>query len=414
MTDPSVEAADVNAATLADLAERIKSEIRLVDSSMRESVRHAIAAGELLIQAKASVPHGEWMPWLKENAICDRTARYYMRAFRDYGQNGNAVADLPLRDLHRVHGYVPEEGEAVRFSARPKSQITDVTVCRPGDLWHMGPHRVICADACSAEAVARLLGKRKPRLMVTDPPYGVKNDLSWRCRAGLNADSRTVGHSNTSIPGDDRADWSEAYELVRSLEVAYVWHADRRRIEVELGLQRIGFELRQKISWVKPEPVISRSAYDLQDEPCLYCVRKGRTAGWTGTKGQSNVWEAASPKSVTGGSDEEKFDHPNQKPLDIICRPILNHTTHGGIVYDPFLGSGTTLAAAEQTGRVCLGIEKEEKYVDIAIQRWQSLTDQDATLDCDGRTFAEIAQKRLDKTENASSSTAVDRLAAAC
>ena len=95
-----------------------------------------------------------------------------------------------------------------------------------------------------------------------------------------------------------------------------------------------------------------------------------------------------------GGSDEEKFDHPTQKPVDLMRRPILNHTKRGEIVYDPFLGSGTTLAAAELAERICFGIELGPKYADVIVQRWQSLANQKATLDGDGRTFGEIAEER--------------------
>jgi DNA modification methylase len=95
-----------------------------------------------------------------------------------------------------------------------------------------------------------------------------------------------------------------------------------------------------------------------------------------------------------GGSDEEKHDHPTQKPVDLMRRPILNHLKRGELVYDPFLGSGTTLAAAELTDRVCFGLELDAKYVDVIVQRWQTLSGKKARLDGDGRTFEEIAGER--------------------
>ena len=96
-----------------------------------------------------------------------------------------------------------------------------------------------------------------------------------------------------------------------------------------------------------------------------------------------------------GGSGEDKYDHPTQKPVDLMRRPILNHLRRGELVYDPFLGSGTTLAAAQLTERVCYGLELDPKYVDVVVLRWQSLTGKKATLDGDGRTFEEIARERL-------------------
>ena len=95
-----------------------------------------------------------------------------------------------------------------------------------------------------------------------------------------------------------------------------------------------------------------------------------------------------------GGSDEDKFDHPTQKPIDLMRRPILNHTKHGELVYEPFLGSGTTLAAAEVTGRTCYGIELDPKYVDVVVQRWQQLSGKEAVLEGDGRTFGQIGEER--------------------
>jgi DNA modification methylase len=95
-----------------------------------------------------------------------------------------------------------------------------------------------------------------------------------------------------------------------------------------------------------------------------------------------------------GGSDEEKFDHPTHKPLELMRKPILNHTRRGELVYEPFLGSGTTLAAAESTQRVCYGIELDPKFADVVVQRWQGMTGKQAVLDGDGRTYAEIGAER--------------------
>jgi DNA modification methylase len=261
---------------------------------------------------------------------------------------------------------------------------------------------VLSGDATSAETVAPLLAERKPRLMVTDPPYGIELDSEWRDRAGLNGcgaaepsymKKRTAGHTETSISGDTRADWSDAFALVPSLEVAYVWHASKFTREVLDGLLRIGFLHHQQIICNKGRTVLTRTHYWFRHEPCWY-VRK-KNAPWFGKAGQnSTIWDSASPKFIMGGSDEEKFDHPTQKPVDLMRRPILNHLRRGELVYDPFLGSGTTLAAAELTERVCYGLELDPKYCDVVITRWQTLANKEAKLDGDGRTFSQIAQER--------------------
>jgi DNA modification methylase len=124
-------------------------------------------------------------------------------------------------------------------------------------------------------------------------------------------------------------------------------------------------------------------------------VRK-KNAPWYGRAGDnSTIWSSPSPKFITGGSDEQKYDHPTQKPVELMRRPILNHTKRGELVYEPFLGSGTTLAAAELTDRVCFGLELDPKYVDVVVLRWQMLSDNKARLEGDGRTFDEIACERL-------------------
>jgi DNA modification methylase len=307
-------------------------------------------------------------------------------------------------DTHEIDGLLALEDDEKANAVPP---LPETPVSRLGDLWLLGSHRALCGDATSAEVVARLLGDRKPRLMTTDPPYGIELDSEWRDRAGLNGHGpaepsymkkRTKGHNETKISGDTRADWSEAFALVPSLEVAYCWHASKFTREVLDGLLRIGFVHHQQIIWNKERTVLTRTHYWFAHEPCWY-VRK-KNAPWFGKPGQnSTIWSAPSPKFIMGSSDEEKFDNPCQKPIELMRRPILNHLRRGELVYDPFLGSGTTLAAAELNERVCFGIELDPKYVDVIVQRWQQLTGKDATLDGDGRTFETIAMER--KSENA-------------
>ncbi len=352
--------------------------------------------------------------------LCDEWTPAQVKAFRLMVNRSVTWADwdeellaLELQDIQgsdfdlSLTGFDPGEIDSLlaleddeRANATPP--LPESPVSRPGDLWLLGPHRVLCGDATSAESVARLLAERKPRLMVTDPPYGIELDSEWRDRAGLNGcgpaepsylKKRTPGHTETSISGDTRADWSDAFALVLHLEVAYVWHASKFTREVLDGLLRIGFLHHQQIIWNKGRTVLTRTHYWFQHEPCWY-VRK-KNAPWFGKAGEnSTIWDSPSPKFIMGGSDEDKYDHPMQKPVDLMRRPILNHLRRGELVYDPFLGSGTTLAAAELAERVCYGLELDPKYVDVIVQRWEQLTGKQATLDGDGRRFDEIAQER--------------------
>ncbi len=169
--------------------------------------------------------------------------------------------------------------------------LPESPVSHAGDLWILGPHRVLCGDCTNAEVVAKLLGDRKPRLMVTDPPYGIELDSEWRDPAGLNGhgaaepsymERRTKGHAETTISGDTRADWSEAFALVPSLEAADVWHASKFTREVLDGLLKTGFVHHQQIIWNKGRTVLTRTLYWFQHETCWF-VRK-KNAPW--------VWQA--------------------------------------------------------------------------------------------------------------------------
>ncbi len=189
-----------------------------------------------------------------------------------------------------VIGFEPHEldellGDPDETRADEAPALPDIATTHPGDLWLCGKHRVLCGDATSVEAVARLLGERKPRLMVTDPPYGIELDSEWRDRAGINKHGpaepsymkrRTEGHTETTISGDTRADWSEAFALVSSLEVAYVWHASKFTREVLDGLLRIGFLHHQQIIWNKGRAVLTRTPYWFGHEPAGSCGKRMR------------------------------------------------------------------------------------------------------------------------------------------
>jgi DNA modification methylase len=250
----------------------------------------------------------------------------------------------------------------------------------------------LCGDATASKATTHLLaGQQLPVLMVTDPPYGVGLEPEWREEAGLNPRTRQGG----KVANDDRIDWSEAWALFPGA-VAYVWHAGIHAAEVALGLQACGFQIRSQIIWVKQHFAISRGAYHWRHEPCWYAVRRGQTGHWRGDRTQSTVWEVANlnPFGGEGAAENEATGHGTQKPVEIMRRPILNHTRAGEACYDPFLGSGSTLIAAESTGRICYGMDIDAKYVDVAVLRWQRFSGQQAVLDGDQRTFEEIARVR--------------------
>ena len=263
-------------------------------------------------------------------------------------------------------------------------------VSRPGDLWLCGPHRVLDGDATNPEHVTRALGALRPLLMTVDAPYGVSLEPLWRQEAGLGTTVQTG-----TIANDDRVDWSPAYALFPG-DVAYIWHAGIYSGPVAAGIENVGFEIRAQIIWTRPHFVLSRGAFHWAHEPAYYCVRKGARSHWRGDRTQSTVWPVATLNPFGGKNQEETATgHGSQKPIELSRRPILFHTERGEAVYDPFLGSGTTLIAAELTERVCCGLEIDNRYCDVIVCRWQQLTGRLATLDGDGRSFDEIKAERL-------------------
>jgi DNA modification methylase len=239
---------------------------------------------------------------------------------------------------------------------------------RPGEVYELGEHRLLCGDATDPDQVGLLLGDESAALLATDPPYGIKVSHSWR--DGLR---QPAGSARTAtLLNDDRADWADAYRLTDA-PVAYVWHGALHAGLVARGLEAAGFELRQQIIWVKENHALSRANYQWRHEPCWYAVRKGAKASWQGGRKQTTVWQAASPIAGfgSGGLEADLVSaHPTQKPLVLFERPILNHTQPGEIVYDPFCGSGTALIAAATHGRRCFAIELDPVWCDLIRNRY--------------------------------------------
>ncbi len=242
-----------------------------------------------------------------------------------------------------------------------------------GDKFLLGSHVLLCGDSTSATDVAKLLAEHKPNLMVTDPPYGVSYDAEWREGCDLGIGERSKG----KVANDDRVDWSETYALFPG-EVAYVWHAAKHSGEVQKNLETCGYNLINQIIWVKQHFVMSRGDYHWQHEPCHYVVKKGKKHNWQGARDQATIWEIKNNNSFGNSEKEEAVGHSTQKPIECMLRPIMNNSEKGDLIYDPFGGSGTTLMAAEKSGRRCLMMELMPEYCQMIITRWEKLTGQQA------------------------------------
>ena len=240
-----------------------------------------------------------------------------------------------------------------------EEELKKPTVSRRGDIWQLGKHRVICGDSTKSETYDQLLGDKKANLVVTDPPYNVDVE-------------ETAG----KILNDNMSD-GDFYQFLLSMFTqvenhmetdasVYVFHADTEGLNFRKAFKDAGFYLSGCCIWKKNSLVLGRSPYQWQHEPCLYGWKKKGKHQWFSDRKQTTIWEYERPKSSK--------DHPTMKPIQLMAYPIQNSSMRGTIVLDPFLGSGSTLIAADQTGRICYGIELDEKFVDVIVKRYIEVT----------------------------------------
>ena len=202
--------------------------------------------------------------------------------------------------------------------------------------------------------------------MIADPPYGIGLDHTWRDEAEAN---RLAPARKNKVMNDDRFEWWEAFNI-QPCPIAYVWHSALHGHEVKNSLEKANYEDQAADHLGEGYLCLEQSAYQWKHEPCWYAVRKGATANWQGGRDKTTVWQAASPiMAFGGGRDDCRTIHPTQKPLEVIRPSIENHTEKGESVYDPFMGSGTTMVAAEQLGRICFGMEIAPEYVAVILER---------------------------------------------
>lgn len=279
-----------------------------------------------------------------------------------------AGEDIP--DIEKfISDSQPEEGRE-EVDAEPQidraAELNKKWQVKTGDLWQCGEHRIICGDCTDPAVVERVMQGEKAVLMVTDPPYGVSYDPSWRNDAAEKGLISYAARSIGVVKNDDRVDWSEAYANV-SAQVVYIWHDGRYSGTIQDNLTSCGYSIISQIIWAKPTFAISRGDYHWQHEPCWYAVKKGNAHNWQGSRSDSTLW------AIERGC-KEKTGHGTEKPLECMLRPIINNTSTGQVVCDPFLGSGTTMIACENTGRKCRGIEISPDYVSVCLQRFLDAT----------------------------------------
>ncbi len=307
-----------------------------------------------LARAVSDNKSGEWTDW-DMPLLKDLIIELDDGAF-DINLTGFTVNELELMMTAEFQGE-PADAEPQIDQAEELNRVWQV---KAGDLWQIGEHRLLCGDSTKAKDVARVLMGDVPFLCVTDPPYGVNYDANWRNEAdranGKSYGARAVGR----VTNDDRADWRQAWQLFPG-DVIYSWHPPGATSLIHAdALQASGFQIRMQIIWAKNHFPIGRGDYHVKHEPCWYCVRDGKAAKFTDDRTQNTLWEIDKPnKSETG--------HSTQKPLECMARPIRNHESE--FIYDPFLGSGTTMVASQNLTRKCRGIEISPNYCAVILQR---------------------------------------------
>ncbi len=235
------------------------------------------------------------------------------------------------------------------------AELEKPTMTKPGDIWTLGRHRLICGDSTKAETYDLLMGSTKANLVITDPPYNVNYEGS----AG-------------KIKNDNMADDAfynfllDAYTQMHSAMAddasIYVFHADTEGLNFRKAFADAGFYLSGCCIWKKQSLVLGRSPYQWQHEPCLYGWKKNGKHQWYTGRKETTIWEFDKPK--------KNGDHPTMKPIPLLAYPIMNSSMSNSVVLDPFGGSGSTLIACEQTDRICYTVELDEKFCDVIVKRY--------------------------------------------
>ena len=295
----------------------------------------------------------------------------------DEGALAQQLAALQIEDeeLANIAGFTDSEIEAMILDGKeieedevPEPPIDPIT--KTGDLWILGTHRVLCGDSTNAEDVGRLMAGAKAQMMFTDPPYGVNYEGGH-----FHSGDVSIVRKREKLESDSTADIYSAFLPVASRFVdgaCYVWFAGSKSLEVYSALKENNYEIHSLLIWNKTNATYGamNSQYKQRHEPFIYCKPKGSTLRWCGATTEATVWDEA--------RDGINEFHPTQKPVTLATKAIRNHEAES--VLDLFLGSGSTLIAAEQLGRKCYGMEISPAYCDIIVKRWETFTGRVATL----------------------------------
>lgn len=268
-------------------------------------------------------------------------------------------------DADSIEDFLNPEEKEVTEDEVPEPPADPIT--KPGDLWLLGDHRLLCGDSTKAEDVERLMANDRADLLLTDPPYNV----DYEGGTGLKI-------QNDSMPDKQFRQFLNdafrcAFDACKPGASFYIWHADSEGYNFRGAVADCQQKVRQCLIWAKSSLVMGRQDYQWQHEPCLYGWKDGASHGWYSDRKQTTLLHFDKPS--------KNGEHPTMKPVALFAYLMGNSTAPQGIAYDPFLGSGTTLIAAEQLGRTCYGMELSPAYCDVIVKRWEMLTGKKAKLE---------------------------------
>jgi DNA modification methylase len=294
---------------------------------------------------------------------------------------------LELKDLDvdlSLLGWTPEElnellapkGTEGDTPADDVPEPPPVAESRPGDLWLLGEHRLLCGDSTKPAHVDRLMNGAKAALVATDPPYLVDYTGERPNESGKDWSATYKEVEITDADAFFRGLFSNVLRVVAPKAAIYCWHAHKRQALISRVWEELGILDHQQIVWVKPTPVFGRVYWHFRHEPCMMGWIQGSQPEHDADHSFNSVWEI----DWEGKSRIVGNEHPTQKPVEIFARPIRKHTRPGDVCFEPFSGSGSQLIAAEQLGRRCYAMELEPVFVDVAVKRWEAFTGKQATL----------------------------------
>lgn len=275
------------------------------------------------------------------------------------------LAELNLSDFDFDFGIEGKEENEIVEDEAPEVDEENEPITKPGDIWLLGRHRLMCGDSTDKATVEMLMDGKKANLVVTDPPYNV----NYEGTAGKIKNDNMDNDSFYQFLFDSFTNMEHAMADDASI---YVFHSDTEGLNFRKAFADAGFYLSGCCIWKKPSLVLGRSPYQWQHEPCLFGWKKSGKHQWYAGRKETTIWEFDKPK--------KNSDHPTMKPIALISYPIKNSSMSNCIVLDPFGGSGSTLIACEQLDRICYTMELDPKYCDVIIKRWETLTGEKARL----------------------------------